>query len=84
MNPFISALAFVLPAIFSGDVVLAATLGLPTVGSYMYTAVSQEDPYLAGTLLLFYAVVVMTGTLISDVMLAVVDPRIRLGEGGSR
>jgi peptide/nickel transport system permease protein len=84
MNPFISALAFVLPAIFSGDVVLAATLGLPTVGSYMYTAVAQEDPYLAGTLLLFYAVVVMTGTLISDIMLAVIDPRIRLGEGGSR
>ena len=81
LNPFISALAFVLPAIFSGDVVVAATLGLPTVGMYMYTAVAQEDPYLAGTLLLFYAIVVMVGTLISDVLLAVVDPRIRFGGG---
>ena len=84
LNPFISALAFVLPAIFSGDVVIAATLGLPTVGRYMYTAIAQEDPYLAGTLLLFYSVVVMAGTLISDILLAVIDPRIRLGEGGAR
>jgi peptide/nickel transport system permease protein len=84
LNPFISALAFVLPAIFSGDVVIAATLGLPTVGRYMYVAIAQEDPYLAGTLLLFYSVVVMAGTLISDTLLAVVDPRIRLGGGGAR
>ena len=84
MNPFISALAFVLPAIFSGDVVLAATLGLPTIGGYMYAAVAQEDPYLAGTLLLFFAIVVMIGTLISDILLAVVDPRIRIGGGGAR
>ncbi|NLE99685.1 MAG: ABC transporter permease, partial [Anaerolineales bacterium] len=84
LNPFISSLAFVLPAIFSGDVVIAATLGLPTVGAYMYTAIAQEDPYLAGTLLLFYSVVVLVGTLISDILLAAVDPRIRLGEGGAR
>jgi peptide/nickel transport system permease protein len=82
MNPFISALAFVLPAIFSGDVVVSSTLGLPTVGLYMATAMAQEDLYLAGTLLLFYAMVVMVGTLISDILLAIVDPRIRLGEGG--
>ncbi len=81
LNPFISSLAFVLPAIFSGDVVVSSTLGLPTVGLYMATAMAQEDLYLAGTLLLFYAVVVMVGTLISDILLAIVDPRIRLGEG---
>jgi peptide/nickel transport system permease protein len=84
LNPFISALAFVLPAILSGDVVIATTLGLPTIGRYLSTAVAQEDPYLAGTLLLFYAIVVMAGTLISDILLAVVDPRIRLGGGGKR
>jgi len=81
LNPFISALAFVLPAILSGDVVIAVTLGLPTLGRYLSTAVAQEDQYLAGTLLLFYAIVVMLGTLISDILLAVVDPRIRLGAG---
>ncbi len=80
-NPFVSALAFVLPAIFSGDVVIATTLGLPTIGMYLTTAVAQEDQYLAGTLLLFYSIVVMVGTLISDILLGVVDPRIRLGEG---
>jgi peptide/nickel transport system permease protein len=84
LNPFVSALAFVLPAIFSGDVVIATTLGLPTMGRYMVTAIIQEDPYLAGTLLLFFAVVVMAGTLVSDILLAVVDPRIRLGAGEAR
>jgi peptide/nickel transport system permease protein len=81
LNPFVSSLAFVLPTIFSGDVVVATTLGLPTVGLYMGTAMAMEDLYLAGTLLLFYAIVVMVGTLISDILLAIVDPRIRLGEG---
>jgi peptide/nickel transport system permease protein len=84
LNPFISSLAFVLPQIFAGDVLIAATLGLPTIGMYMFAAISQQDIYLGGTLMLLYAIITMVGTLISDILLAVVDPRIRLGGGITR
>lgn len=83
INPILSSVAFVLPAIFAGDVVIATVLGLPTVGALMGASVLNKDMYLAGSILLFYAIVILLGTLLSDILLALVDPRIRF-EGGGR
>lgn len=81
INPIVSSIAFVLPQIFAGDVVIAAVLGLPTLGALMSSAVFGKDMYLAGTILLFYTIVTLLGTLVSDILLAIVDPRIRFGGG---
>lgn len=79
INPLISNLGMQLPRMVSGAVIVAIVLGLPTTGPMFYKALMVQDMYLAGTFLMFLAILLLLGNLLADILLAVVDPRIRLG-----
>jgi peptide/nickel transport system permease protein len=78
MNPIISTAGWLLPAIVSGEALVAVVLGLPTVGPLLLDALLRQDTHLAGALLMLLAVLTLIGTLLSDLLLAWADPRIRL------
>lgn len=78
INPLISVMGMQLPQLISGATVLGIVLSLPTTGPLFYRALLNEDMYLAGTFLIFLALMLMVGNLLADVALAAVDPRIRL------
>jgi peptide/nickel transport system permease protein len=82
LNPFLSTVGWVLPALFAGDIVVGQVLGLPTIGPLLLNALRQQDMYLAGALIMIISVLTMVGTLVSDVLLAWMDPRVRLGAEG--
>ena len=75
--PFISTVGWMLPGLISGQTVLAMVLSLPTVGPLLITALQNQDMFLAGSIVLIMGALAMIGTLISDILLAVTDPRIR-------
>lgn len=77
LNPFISSIGWSLPYLVSGTTIVAIVLNLPTVGPLLYTALLSQDMYLAGSIILILSVLTMIGTLISDILLALLDPRIR-------
>jgi len=77
INPLITMVGMSLPDILSGTTIVSIVLGLPTVGPLLYQALLDQDMYLAGTILLFMAVLLVIGNLIADVGLALADPRIR-------
>lgn len=77
INPVISTIGWVLPNIFSGAAIVAIVLGLPTLGPALLNAILAQDMYLAGDIILIQTILVLIGTLISDIALAAVDPRIR-------
>ncbi|MBB4120619.1 ABC transporter permease [Martelella radicis] len=77
LNPFISTVGWALPALFSGDVITAVVLNLPTTGPLMLQALKMQDMYLAGAFILILSVFTVIGTLLSDILLAWSDPRIR-------
>jgi peptide/nickel transport system permease protein len=79
INPFVSSVGFALPDLVSGGVILSVVLSLPTAGPLLLNALTAKDMYLAGALVLLVGVLTIIGTLISDVMLAWLDPRIRFG-----
>ena len=83
INPMVSTIGWILPEIVSGSVITALVLSLPTVGPLLYRALLFEDMFLASTLLLFLNGLTIVGTFISDILLMLVDPRIRL-TGGTR
>ena len=70
--------------LFGGEVIIAQVLGLPSTGPLLLDALESEDMYLAGSIILIVSVLTVVGTLISDILLAVVDPRIREGLAGAR
>lgn len=78
LNPFISSLAYVLPQLISGATIISVVLSLPTTGPIQIRSLMSQDMYLAGSIFLLLASLTLVGTLISDLLLAVVDPRIRL------
>ena len=78
INPLVSTVGWLLPEIISGETVTAVVLSLPTVGPLLLTALLQQDMYLAGSIIVVLSLLTVIGTLISDLMLAVVDPRIRM------
>ena len=78
MNPIISTIGWLLPAVFSGETVVAIVLGLPTTGPLLYEALRSQDTYLAGSIILMLSALTVVGTFLSDVLLAVSDPRIRM------
>ena len=78
LNPFISSLAYVLPQLISGATIISVVLSLPTTGPIQLRSLMSQDMYLAGSIFLLLASLTLIGTLISDLLLAVVDPRIRL------
>ena len=79
LNPFIADIGNLIPSLVSGSVIVSVVLNLPTVGPVLLTALQSQDQYLAGFVLLFVAVLTLFGMLVSDLLLAVLDPRIRLG-----
>jgi peptide/nickel transport system permease protein len=79
LNPFISTVGWILPGLVSGEVIVAQVLSLPTMGPVLLTALTGQDMYLAGSVILIVSALTVVGTLISDVLLAWLDPRVRLG-----
>ena len=84
LNPFIADIGNVLPEVISGSVIVSVVLSLPTTGPMLLAALKSQDTYLAGTFLLFVASLTVVGTLISDLLLAALDPRIRLGASAEK
>jgi peptide/nickel transport system permease protein len=77
LNPFISTIGWSLPALFSGETIVGVVLSLPTIGPLLLNALKAQDMYLAGSIILILSVLTVIGTLISDILLAWNDPRIR-------
>jgi len=77
LNPIVSTVGWVLPAIVSGDTITALVLSLPTVGPLLFRALLTEDMYLAGTIVMFLCFLTIIGMFVSDLILAALDPRIR-------
>jgi peptide/nickel transport system permease protein len=80
LNPFVSTVGWVLPNLISGLVITAVVLNLPVAGPLFLQSLLSQDMYLAGGFLLLLCLLTMLGTLISDVLLALLDPRIRYGQ----
>lgn len=78
MNPFVSTVGWVLPALISGEAIVAIVLSLPTTGPLLVRSLMSQDMYLAGSFILMLSTLTILGTLLSDILLAVIDPRIRL------
>lgn len=76
LNPFISTVGWILPVLVSGDVIVSSVLSLPTSGPILIQALKTQDMYLGGALIMFQCVLVLIGTLLSDLLLVWVDPRI--------
>jgi ABC-type dipeptide/oligopeptide/nickel transport system permease component/ABC-type transport system substrate-binding protein len=79
LNPFVSSLANLFPQLISGGAVVAMVLSLPMIGPTLLDALVAEDVYLAGSLLMLLSLLGVLGTLLSDLLLLWLDPRIRLG-----
>ena len=77
LNPFVSAIGWVLPELISGVTITAIVLNLPTAGPLLLRALISQDMYLAGSFILLMGVLTLVGMLISDLLLALLDPRIR-------
>lgn len=77
VNPLISTIGWMLPAVVGGEVVVAKVLNLPTTGPVLLEAIQSQDMYLAGALVMILSVLTIIGTLVSDILLALFDPRIR-------
>ncbi|WEK06014.1 MAG: ABC transporter permease [Candidatus Devosia phytovorans] len=77
LNPFVSAIGWVLPELVSGVTITAIVLNLPTAGPLLLRALISQDMYLAGSFILLMGVLTLVGMLVSDLLLALLDPRIR-------
>ncbi len=78
LNPFVSTLGWTLPQLVSGSTIVAVVLSLPMVGPMMLAALLSQDMYLAGSFILILSTLTVIGTLVSDILLAWLDPRIRM------
>ncbi len=77
LNPFISTIGWILPTLVSGATIVSIVLNLPTTGPLMLHALMNQDMYLAGAFILLLSTLTIIGTLLSDILLALIDPRIR-------
>jgi peptide/nickel transport system permease protein len=84
LNPFISDIGSLLPHVISGAAIVSVVMSLPTTGPMLLEALRSQDMYLAGSFLMFMAFLTVIGVFVSDLALAVLDPRIRLQGGRSR
>lgn len=78
LNPFFSTVGWSLADLISGTTIVAIVLSLQTTGPMLFTALLTQDMYLAGSFILLLSTLTVIGTLLSDLLLAWVDPRIRL------
>jgi peptide/nickel transport system permease protein len=81
INPFISSIGQMLPALVGGSVIVSVVLSLPTLGPILLASTIHQDMYLAGAIILLLGGLTVIGILVSDLMLVVVDPRIKLYGG---
>jgi len=77
LNPLISTVGYLLPYLISGSIIVSIVLGLPTVGPLLYASLIAQDMFLAGAIILFIGIMTVIGTLLSDLLLVWIDPRIR-------
>jgi peptide/nickel transport system permease protein len=84
LNFFIADVGSLLPTVISGAEIVAVVMSLPTTGPILLSALQSQDMYLAGSFLMFLALLTVIGVLISDIALALLDPRIRLGGTASK
>jgi ABC-type dipeptide/oligopeptide/nickel transport system permease component len=77
LNPFVSGIGYIFPALVSGGAIVSIVLSLPTVGPLQITALFNEDMYLAGSMLMVLSLLSVFGTLVADLLLLWLDPRIR-------
>ena len=80
MNPFVSTIGWVLPTLIAGETIVAIVLNLPTTGPVLWNALLQQDMYLAAGFLMLLSLLTIIGSLISDILLAWLDPRIRFDD----
>ena len=78
INPLVSTVGWSLPQLFSGSLIVATVMSLNTIGPLLLRALQSQDFYLAGSILFILTTLTLIGTLISDILLGVIDPRIRL------
>lgn len=84
LNPFIADIGSLLPSMISGSAIVSVVLSLQTEGPMLLEALRSQDQYLAGSFLMFLALLTVIGVFISDLALAALDPRIRLTGGSAR
>ncbi|MQY59779.1 MAG: ABC transporter permease subunit [Clostridia bacterium] len=84
INPIVSTIGWLLPAIVSGETITAIVLSLPTTGPLLFAALMAQDMYLAGSTIMFLTVLTVIGTLVSDILLVWIDPRIRYEKKGAQ
>jgi peptide/nickel transport system permease protein len=77
-NPLVSTIGWYLPQLFSGSLIVATVMNLPNIGPLLLRSLVNQDMYLAGGILLIYSFLTVVGTLLSDILLALIDPRIRV------
>ncbi len=77
LNPFFSTVGWVLPALVAGETITAIVLGLPTAGPIFLQALFRQDMQVAGAYVMLVSILTVVGTLVSDILLAIADPRIR-------
>jgi len=80
LNPLVSTIGWYLPALFSGSLIVATVMNIPNIGPLLLRALINQDMYLAGSILLIYCFLAIVGTLVSDILLAWIDPRIRVDD----
>ncbi|MCA9887233.1 MAG: ABC transporter permease [Anaerolineae bacterium] len=78
LNPFVSTIGWALPGLVAGEVIVSIVLNLPTSGPVLFNALLEQDMYVASGFILVLSALTVIGTFISDVLLAILDPRIRL------
>jgi len=78
-NPFVADIGNLIPSLISGSVLVSVVLGLQTIGPALLAALKSQDQFLAGFVLLFVAGLTLIGTMVSDILLMMLDPRIRFG-----
>jgi peptide/nickel transport system permease protein len=79
LNPLVSTLGYLLPVLMSGSVIVSVVLSLPTEGPLLLRALLAEDLFVSATIVLLLGALTVIGTLLSDILLGILDPRIRMG-----
>jgi len=80
INPFVSTIGWMLPGIVSGELLVSMVLNIPTTGPLLFSALMSQDMFLAGSIVMILSTLTVIGTLISDILLVWLDPRIRYEE----
>ena len=78
MNPLMSTVGYLLPLLVSGSIIVSIVMSLPTVGPMLLRALLAQDMFLAGTIIMLIGIMTVIGTFVSDLLLAWIDPRIRV------